>query len=73
MNVWLLVPSIVVPHLIILQVCTSGLCDLIKLVCDTKPAYLLIAGDFNCHGISWNCDCFLANNSYEQLFVDSIQ
>ena len=51
---------------------TSYLCDLMKLVYDTKPAYVLIAGDFNYLGINWNGDYLYANSSCEQLFGDGI-
>lgn len=59
-NEYLIIGTIytVVPHLIILD-----LCDLMKLVCDTKPAHLLIIGYFKYPSINWNGDY------YEQLFA----
>lgn len=52
---------------------TSNLCDLIDLVCSTKPSFLLLTGDFNYPGIDWTQSFPLASNHFEQMFIDTIQ
>ena len=52
---------------------TSELCDLITSVNNTKPAYLLIVGDFNYSNIDWKNDCVNRSDQSEQLFFDTIQ
>ncbi|XP_065896024.1 uncharacterized protein [Dysidea avara] len=41
-------------------------------VLESRPPYLLIAGDFNLSGINWSDDNF-SGNSYEQEFYDTVQ
>jgi len=52
---------------------TSDLCDLIELVCSTKPSFLLVTGDFNYPGVDWIQTFPLVSNYFEQKFVDTIQ
>ena len=48
------------------------MCCVFKEVLESRPPYLLIAGDFNLPGIDWSDDNF-SGNSYEQEFYDTVQ
>ena len=54
------------------NVSISKLCCVFKEVLESRPPYLLIAGDFNLPGIDWSDDNF-SGNSYEQEFYDTVQ
>lgn len=47
------------------NVSISKLCCILKEVIESRPPYLLIAGDFNLPGSDWSDDNF-SGNSYEQ-------
>ena len=50
----------------------SSLCHVLREVIESRPPYVLIAGDFNLPGIDWSDENF-SGNSYEQEFYDTVQ
>ena len=55
------------------SISTNKLCDLISYVCNTKPCYLLVVGDFNYPNIDWINGCLTGVDHNEQLFYDTLQ